>query len=113
MHGRNPDAGSEFEDNFSNEQLVAAARGVAKDAGVTKEFDVDEFARRCTETTSKTSEVLRKYYHEVTEYGLSKPDLARKLAELVTPELRGKAERTVKEYEFERVARDIFAKLGG
>lgn len=113
MHGRNPDVGCEFEDNFSNDQLMEAATSVAQDAGITIEFNVDEFARRCTEPTGKTSDVLRKYYYQVTDYGLSKPDLARKLAELVTPELRGKAERTVKEYEFEKVALDIFRRLGG
>jgi len=113
MHGRHPGVGCEFEDNFSNLQLIEAARGVAQDAGVTAELDVDEFARRCTESTSKTSDLLCKYYHELTDYGLSKPDLARKLAVLVLPELRGETERTVKEYEFEKVATDVFIKLGG
>jgi ABC-type enterochelin transport system ATPase subunit len=113
MHGRNPGVGCEFEDNFSNEQLIAAATALAQDAGVTQELTVDEFAKRCMAPAGKTSDVLCKYYHEVTEYGLSKPDLARKLGELVAPELRPQAQRTVKEYEFEKVARDIFRKLGG
>lgn len=113
MHSRNPGVGCEFEDNFSSEQLIEAARSVAADSGVSVELDAAVLAKRCAEFTTKTSDVLCKYYHEVTDYGLSKPDLARKLAALVAPELRGQAERSVKEYEFEKVASDIFTKLGG
>jgi len=113
IHGRNPGVGCEFEDNFSNEQLIQAAKAVAQDAGVTAELSVDEFAERCAASTSKTGEAVRRYYHEVTDYGLSKPDLARKLGDLVAPEIKGEEQRTVTEYEFEKVARDIFRKLGG
>lgn len=112
MHGRNPGVGCEFEDNFTNEQLIEAARAVAQDAGETIELDVGEFARRCAGPAGKTSDVLCKYYWEKAAYGLRKPDLNRKLAEMVVPELRGERPRTVKEYEFEKVVHDIFRKLG-
>jgi predicted ATPase len=113
MHGRNPGVGCEFEDNFSDEQLVGAAMAVAQDAGVPVELSVAEFAKWCAESSSKTSDVLCKYYWEKAEYGLPKPELNRRVADLVVPELSGDAARTVKEYEFEKVARDIFRKLGG
>ena len=111
--GRNPEVACEFEDNFSDEQLVEAAVAVAADAGESVDLTAAGLTSRLAESAKKTSDVLCKYYWQETEYGLRKPELNSKLAEMVAPELAGKTERTVKEYEFERVARDIFAKLGG
>ena len=112
-HGRNPDIRCEFEDNFSNDQLVRAAMAVAEEAGVALKLDAADFAKRLEVSSKKTSDELCHYYRDEADYGLSKPHLSRKLAQQVAPELRGEAGRTVEQSEFEMVAQDIFGKLGG
>jgi len=109
--GRNPDVGTEFEDSFANDQLVSAAMEVAKEDGYDLHLDVVEFARRCQRSRKKTSKELRDYCWEQGQYDLSKSALNHRLAVSVSNELTGEAERTVDEYEFERVIRDLFDKV--
>jgi ABC-type cobalamin/Fe3+-siderophores transport system ATPase subunit len=110
---RNASVTSEFEDNWTNEQLVHVAHEIAREDGV--EFDVDagRFANLCRQSQKRSSKVLEDYCWSEGRYDLDKKQLNRGLAELVAPELRGEAERTVKEYEFEKAASEIFTKLGG
>jgi predicted ATPase len=110
--GRNPKVGSEFEDNFTDQQLVDAAMAMAKDEGVGLELSAGTFARRCTSPTKKTSKVLADYCWLEEKYGFSKTELNRRLATCVAKELTGETARSVKDYEFERVASDIFRRLG-
>ncbi len=97
--GRPVTVGSEFEDNFTNEQLISAANQLAEAEYEQEEMAgkllVGEFRRRLKGSTVKTSQVLQKYYIEVFgTRGWSKPALneilARQLAERIregeTPE---------------------------
>lgn len=109
--GRNPEVGSEFEDNFTNEQLVLTAMEMAKDEGIDMKLDVARFTKECENPEKKTSKVLKDYCWDEGKYDLSKPELNRRLAMLVSKELTEEAERTVEEYEFEKVVKNLFEKV--
>jgi len=109
--GRNPEVGDEFEDNFSNEQLVSTAMDMAKDEEIDLKLDVAEFALRCKDPEKNTSKVLDDYCWKQAHYPLNKPELNRRLAMRVSKELTGEVQRTVQEYEFEKVVKNLFEKL--
>jgi ABC-type cobalamin/Fe3+-siderophores transport system ATPase subunit len=110
---RNASVTSEFEDNWTNEQLVDVASEMAVEDGIDLELDAAGFAKLCVQSEKRTSKVLEDYCWTEKRYDLDKKELNRRLAFRVAEELTGDAERTVEEYEFEKVARDIFRKLGG
>jgi ABC-type cobalamin/Fe3+-siderophores transport system ATPase subunit len=110
---RNASVTTEFEDNWTNEQLVDVAGHMAREDGIELDLDAVRFAKLCKQSEKRTSKVLEDYCWTQSRYDLDKKELNRRLAELVAPELRGDSKRTVQEYEFEKVARDIFRKLGG
>lgn len=110
---RNVSVTSEFEDNWTNEQLVDVVSEMAGEDGIDLELDATQFAKLCGQSEKRTSKVLEDYCWIEKRYDLDKKELNRRLALLVAEELSGETGRTVKEYEFEKVAHDIFRKLGG
>jgi hypothetical protein len=89
MWRRNGRAG-EFEDNFSDEQLIQAANEIAVDAkAVGDHVTLDEFVTAKIERPKvMTSKVLQRLYHEHFRYSLPKVDLAQKLAVMVAADIR-------------------------
>lgn len=87
---RSESVGSEFEDNFTDDQLISAANQLAEmeygEEGMPGQLSVSEFRSRLKKGTLKTSQELQKYYVEIFGTpGWSKPILndilARQLAE--------------------------------
>lgn len=111
-YDRSPQLGSEFEDNFSDEQLIEAANLWAEEHGEERRLEVEEFRTRLRATSKKTSKVLHHYYWEKYEYSLSKPQLNKMLARMLVEELMD-PDRDSPAYELEEVVEDVVRKLAG
>jgi len=111
-YDRSPEVGSEFEDNFSDEQLIEAANLWAEEHGEERRLEVEEFRAKLRASSSKTSKVLEAYYWGKYEYGLSKPQLNKMLARMLVEELID-LDRDSPAYELEEVVEDVVRKLAG
>lgn len=84
---RNGKAG-EFEDNFSDEQLVAAMNQLAKEEEASGEIGISELHDlRTKKPNATTSRLLKELYHGHFAYGLPKPRLGRILGELAAQDI--------------------------
>lgn len=91
--GRSKSVGSEFEDNFTDDQLISAANQLAEmeygREGMTEQLSVQEFRSRVKKGTLKTSQELQKYYLETFGTpGWSKPALNEILARQLAEEIK-------------------------
>lgn len=110
---RNASVNSEFEDNWTNEQLIDVASEMAREDGIDLDLDATRFGELCRQSGKRTSKVLEDYCSAEKHCNLKKRELNRRLALRVAEELTGDGERTIAEYGFEKVGRDIFTKLRG
>jgi hypothetical protein len=91
--GRSKSVGSEFEDNFTDEQLISAANQLAEmeyaEGEIPGQLSVETFRARMKESTVKTSHELEKYYIQVFgTRGWSKPALNEMLARQLAEEIK-------------------------
>jgi|GEM_PF-5835490 len=110
-HGRGDHIGSEFEDNFTEEQLCGVLNEMASEHGLDLDLNPKDLHRRLFDSEKKTTDELRHYCWEKAHYIFEKTELNRRLAELTASEILGQRPRSVEQYEFEWVIRDLFSKL--
>lgn len=106
-----PGTGREFENNFSDEQLVRAANLQASENGQESQLTVDEFIKRKERSQQKISKVLSAYYYDTYSAGLDKPDLNLKLAQMVAVEVERDRDSIRGRYEFERAIQSLMSKV--
>jgi predicted ATPase len=110
--GRNASVSSEFEDNWTNEQLVDVASEMAQEDGIDLGLTVARLGELCKASRKRTSKVLNDYCSTEKQYDLKKRELNRRLALLVVEDIESNAERAVAQYQVARVAQDILVALG-
>jgi len=95
----------EFEDNFSDAQLIEAANDWAAEsestAGPLVVADLEK--RRKDKPNLKTSKALAGIFHERHNYGLNKPTVARRLALMAAKDI----EEGKRDYQFVGVLEDV------
>ena len=102
----------EFEDNFTGDELVAAANGVAQEAGQAPALQASEFEKRQKQTPAKkTSAVLLHYYWDTYQHGLSKPRLGHFLGQAAAEAIRSGGAKREQRYQFEEALERLEALL--
>ena len=106
MTGGSP--GPEFENNFSLEELIRAANGLAGDTKLKSEdlqaLVEEESAKEIP--SKKVSKVLADYYYHTYGESLSKPRLGRLLSEIALSRIKTRGTDET-EYEFEVAIRKV------
>jgi hypothetical protein len=111
-HDRNPSVSSEFEDNWTNEQLVDVAAEIAGEDGIELDLDAACLAELCKESDKRTSKVLEDYCWTERRYDLDKKELNRRLALLLAGEIGSDAKRALAQYQVVEIAQHILVTLG-
>jgi len=109
---RNVSVTSEFEDNWTNEQLVDVASEMAGEDGIDLDLDPPRFAELCRQSEKRTSKVLADYCWTEMRYDLDKKELNRRLGLRLAEEIGSDAKRAVAQYQAAEVAQHILVILG-
>ena len=82
-------AAGEFEDNFSDEQLLEAMNDLAEREGVRPTLSLSDLQDlRADKPRTKTSKLLGQLYHSQYGYTLPKPRLAQRLGEMAAQDIK-------------------------
>jgi ABC-type cobalamin/Fe3+-siderophores transport system ATPase subunit len=109
---RNAGVSSEFEDNWTNQQLVDIASEMAREEGISLDLTAARFAELCRESDKRSSKVLDEYCWSEGRYDLDKRELNRRLALLVGEEIASDARRAAAQYQVVEVTQHILVALG-